>query len=222
MGEFPTMFANEKLFQRNFTKRNSKSSPLVSKLFQNSTSSIGSGNISNSNDSHSNGQSSFPFLDEKPNDSLRSHERAHASLLRMRSRRKSKSARNVLILTHNNNKLQGLDTSLIQYQSPISTPTSPRPTSQTSSNMASNLTKGLSNDDTPTFIGNSKPYLSASSVPILSESSPTQTISPNIPKNEPTSGISKSLSSKTARSSSTDIADTASIRKDILSVNDIV
>ncbi|CUM49853.1 unnamed protein product [Debaryomyces fabryi] len=221
LGEFPTMFANEKLFQRNFTKRNSKSSPLVSKLFQNSTSSIGSGNISNSNDSHSNGQSSFPFLDEKPNDSLRSHERAHASLLRMRSRRKSKSARNVLILTHNNNKLQGLDTSLIQYQSPISTPTSPRPTSQTSSNMASNLTKGLSNDDTPTFIGNSKPYLSASSVPILSESSPTQTISPNIPKNEPTSGISKSLSSKTARSSSTDIADTASIRKDILSVNDI-
>lgn len=221
LGEFPTMFANEKLFQRNFTKRNSKSSPLISKLFQNSTSSIGSGNISNSNDSHSNGQSSFPFLDEKPNDSLRSHERAHASLLRMRSRRKSKSVRNVLILTHNNNKLQGLDTSLIQSQSPISTPTSPRPTSQTSSNITSNLTKGLSNDDTPGFIGNSKSYLSASSVPIFSESSPTQTISPNISKIEPNSGINKSLSSKTAESSYVDIEDTASIRKDISFVNDL-
>lgn len=222
LGEFPTMFANEKLFQRNFAKGNTKSSPLISKLFQNSTSSIGSGTITNSNDYHSNnGQSSFPFLDEKPSDNLRSHERAHASLLRMRSRRKSKSVRNVLILTHNNNKLQGLDTSLLQGQSPVSTPTSPRPMSQSSSNMASNLTKGLSNDDTPTFMANSKPNLSASSVPVLSGSSPMQLISPSISKNDPNHGNDKSLLNRTADSSYADIEDTASIRKDILSMNDM-
>ena len=175
---------------------------MISKLFQNSTSSIGSGTITNSNDSHSNnGQSSFPFLDEKPSDNYLSHERAHASLLRMRSRRKSKSVRNVLILTHNNNKLQGLDTSLLQGQSPVSTPTSPRPMSQSSSNMASNLTKGLSNDDTPTFMANSKPNLSASSVPVLSGSSPMQLISPSISKNDPNHGNDKSLLNRTADNS---------------------
>lgn len=173
LGEFPTMFANEKLFHRNFIKRNSNSSPLISKLFQNSTSSVGSG-LNNSSDSYSNGHISFPFLDENPSDNIRSHERAHASLLRMRSRRKSKSVRNVLILTHNNNRLQGIETSLLPIHSPLSTPTSPRPLSQASSNVTSNLTKGLSVDDTPTFIGNSKSHLSSSTVPILSGSSPTE------------------------------------------------
>lgn len=64
------------------------------------------------------------FMTPKPETSSKSRERAHASLLRMKSRRRGASTRNVLILTRNNNRLPSLDASQQTYDSP---PVSPAP-----------------------------------------------------------------------------------------------
>jgi 1-phosphatidylinositol-3-phosphate 5-kinase len=65
------------------------------------------------------------FLEDHPqSEYLRSHERANASLIRMRSRRKSKSSRQVLILTQNNYRLPSFDRTN-QTNSPTLSPGSP-------------------------------------------------------------------------------------------------
>lgn len=96
------------------------------------------------------------FLDDRPKSESKSNERAHASLMRMQSRRKSRSVRNILILSHNNYKLQNIDNSnTLNSPSPVSTPSSPTPHQP----IHSNLTKGLSSDS----VGNNVPSLRASS-----------------------------------------------------------
>lgn len=63
----------------------------------------------------------FSFMDSTTQVTSKSRERAHASLLRMKSRRRGTATRNVLILTKNNNRLPNLDTSQQIYgSSPIS------------------------------------------------------------------------------------------------------
>lgn len=62
------------------------------------------------------------FMSTKPESISKSRERAHASLLRMKSRRRGPSTRNVSILTRNNNRLPSLDASQRAQDTP---PTSP-------------------------------------------------------------------------------------------------
>lgn len=157
LGEFPRMMVNESRFPRSTGIGSGTGDSVLSKLFQTSRVANGDGENSlntnapkaatgtiatSTNTNTSNSTTSMnalgeklgtiSFLEDRPkSDSFRSHERAHASLLRMRSRRKSKSVRNVLILTQSSHKLPSLDTPLGVYQnghsSPTSTPSSPTP-----------------------------------------------------------------------------------------------
>lgn len=91
------------------------------------------------------------FLEERPKSESKSNERAHASLMRMQSRRKGRSVKNILVSTQANNKIHNAETSHIFYSpSPVSTPTSPTPN-------LSNLTKVLSNESTNLMALNSFP-----------------------------------------------------------------
>lgn len=121
LGEFPTMQVNERLYPKNMSS-SFRSTPGGS-IFPRIAATTGF---------NENGQ--FPevnlfqknILQDSPKSNLRSHERAHASLLRIRSRRRAKTARNLQVLT--NNKLPSMDYSELQdTDSPVSVPTSPTP-----------------------------------------------------------------------------------------------
>lgn len=146
LGEFPLMMVEKRFPHRlhqvqSQTKSQSNESDLVlSKLF-------------NNHESTPKDEKSVLFLDDKPKSaSLRSHERAHASLLRMRSRRKSKSVRNILNFSQQLqqqqplNRLAQIDTSVKSSISPMSTPNSPTP----NFNSTTSLT-GLKANDTNYF-----------------------------------------------------------------------
>lgn len=79
------------------------------------------------------------FLEDRPISETKSKERAHASLMRMQSRRKSRSVRNILTMSHSK-----VDNSLLRSPSPISNPASPT--------NFSNLTKGLSNQSSTNYV----------------------------------------------------------------------
>jgi 1-phosphatidylinositol-3-phosphate 5-kinase len=117
LGEFPAMMTNDKSFSGSLSVNTS-----YSKLFPFNS-------ISNNNNSPMKTHN-ISFLEELPkSESLRSRERARASLARMKSRRRSKSTRNILNLTQNSNRLPSLDSLAVKLSnsksSPISTPTSP-------------------------------------------------------------------------------------------------
>lgn len=107
--EFPSMQNNEVIFPRfpGFTSNSS-----IPKILNTPSSS-----------SITTQKKQIVFLEEHPqSESIRSHERAHASLVRMRSRRKSKANKNLLILTENTFRLPSFDKSNWNV---IVTPTSP-------------------------------------------------------------------------------------------------
>ncbi|EGV66020.1 hypothetical protein CANTEDRAFT_119090 [Yamadazyma tenuis ATCC 10573] len=123
LGEFPTMLVNEKLYPKNMSSglRSSPAGAVFPVFIPNNTKT----DIDISADGGSVPRS---VLEENPKSNLRSHERAHASLLRMRSRRRAKTARNLSLLTQNPTRLPQLEFSdLRDSSSPISTPTSPTP-----------------------------------------------------------------------------------------------
>lgn len=122
LGEFPTMMVNEKLYPKTMSN-NIRTSP-AGTVFPRLVPATGSSEEAISAPDGS------PFakniLDDSPKSNLRSHERAHASLLRMRSRRKAKTIRNVL-LSQITTRLPQLDHEMRDSSSPVSTPTSPTP-----------------------------------------------------------------------------------------------
>lgn len=125
LGEFPTMMVNEKLYPKNMSN-NIRTSP-AGTVFPRLIPSSGK-----ATDEHTISSDGSPFsrniLDDSPKSNLRSHERAHASLLRMRSRRKAKTIRNVLHLSQKGTRLPQLEFADIRdSSSPVSTPTSPTP-----------------------------------------------------------------------------------------------
>lgn len=79
------------------------------------------------------------FFEDRPISETKSKERAHASLMRMQSRRKSRSVRNILVMSHGRSST--LDNPSLRSPSPISNPASP---SFSQANYSS-LTRGLSN-----------------------------------------------------------------------------
>lgn len=103
LGEFPQMLAKDS--DKNFTISQGHSNHLLVPL----------GSLQ---------RRLLSFMSPKPETSSKSRERAHASLLRMKSRRRGTSTRNVLILTRNNNRLPSLDASQQTFDSP---PASPAP-----------------------------------------------------------------------------------------------
>ncbi|CUM63433.1 uncharacterized protein PRCAT00001008001 [Priceomyces carsonii] len=160
LGDFPTIMANERLLPRSLSS-SMNTPPTHSKFFHNN--SPKNAIIDNDDSKQVMKPSNVTFLEELPNsDRLRSQERAHASLLRMKSRRKSKSTRNILILTQNNNRLPSFESSnLHNFPLSVSTPTSPTPnqalqSSQTYFNGSPSLhSKSLNIKDTST--GNLEP-----------------------------------------------------------------
>lgn len=102
LGEFPTMMVNEKLYPKNSGPRTIV--PRFDHILE--------------------VNSPFVRFEDNPKSSLRSHERAHASLLRMRSKKgRHKGFRNVLLLSQNNAKLPYLDYD--KDTRSVSPPTSP-------------------------------------------------------------------------------------------------
>lgn len=92
LGEFPTMFSNERIESLSFSGDDSRMSILKNgqpgNPHMDKTKTMGGGM-----------KSMFSFLDDKNHRlTLRSHERAHASLLRMRSRRRTKPLKPVRVL----------------------------------------------------------------------------------------------------------------------------
>lgn len=128
LGEFPLMVADEK-------------GTFVSQRHElESTTDLGFSRLFNSSyAANSEKEKRLAFFKETPkSDSIRSHERAHASLLRMRSRRRSKSTRNVAFTkgpSHNNYatnsdslRTSGGESNAVRPSiSPVSAPTSPTP-----------------------------------------------------------------------------------------------
>lgn len=168
LGEFPLMasgnenrFPRRQMFQSGKVNlstsggnhnETSNDTLVLSKLFQSSQSTE-----NKKSDILSGEGKSISFIEDRPKSDIRSHERAHASLLRMRSRRKSKSVRTVLLLTHQNNsnnnssfsnsnfntsgsgRLPKIDTSFNAYfasNSPSSTPISPTPNFNSSTSLS--------------------------------------------------------------------------------------
>lgn len=128
LGEFPLMVADEKgTFVRQNHELESTTDLVFSRLFQSSYA------------ANSENEKRVASFKEKPkSDSIRSHERAHASLLRMRSRRRSKSTRNVAFTKSPSHKNHASNSGSLRTSvgdnsavrpsiSPISAPTSPKP-----------------------------------------------------------------------------------------------
>lgn len=131
LGEFPTMMVNEKLYPKNMR---TNLAAVIPRIMQSSR---------NDDYFESNSPFSRNVLEDNPKSNLRSHERAHASLLRMRSRRRAKTVRNVLLFSQNNAKL------LSQFEEPrdsVSPPVSPSPNNEPSINPMENRSFLRSNE----------------------------------------------------------------------------
>lgn len=92
LGEFPTMFSNERIDSLSFNGNDSRMS-----MFKNGQ--PGNPQMDKAKTVGGGMKSMFSFLDDKNHRlTLRSHERAHASLLRMRSRRRTKPFKPIRVL----------------------------------------------------------------------------------------------------------------------------
>lgn len=170
--EFPLMMANDKQFPRTSLPE-----------FPNSSFRFTAGNSNQMQ-----GKNDVNFLydrNERPKvESMRSHERAHASLLRMRSRRQSKATRNLLLLSQNSNKLNLIDTNL--GPSHITPPVSPTPHSFTSrivSNDHSSVSLKYNSGAEDTNNINSKNFLAVNTAELLSDKTGGSNNSPFVDKN---------------------------------------